>query len=55
MIKQIITLFILTLKKKQLLMKVTLMMYLNQSLHYSYIKHTKVFRKKVQVGLLIQL
>ena len=42
-------------KQKQLSMKVTLMMCFNQSiLQLKYIKYTKIFRKKIQAGLLIQ-
>ena len=49
--KQNMTLFIHTQKQKQLLMKVTLMMYLNQSILrlYQTFKH---FQEKVQAGLL---
>ena len=48
--------FIQTQKQKQLLIKVTLMMYLNQSILQSilYYKNTKISREKVQAGLLIQ-
>ena len=50
------TQFIQTQKQKQLLIKVTLMMYLNQSILQSilYYKNTKISREKVQAGLLIQ-
>ena len=53
MIKQNMTHFIHTQKQKPLLMKVTFMMYLNQSklqLNQTY----KNFQEKVQDGLLIQ-
>ena len=49
--KQNMTLFIHTQKQKQLLMKVTLMMYLNQSILRLY-QTSKHFQEKVQAGLL---
>ena len=52
MIKQNMTHFIHTRKQKQLLMKMTLMMYLNQSIQQLYQAY-KNFKEKVQAGLLI--
>ena len=49
--KQNMTLFIHTQKQKQSLMKVTLMMYLNQSILRLY-QTSKHFQEKVQAGLL---
>ena len=46
--------FICTQKQKQLLIKVTLMMYLNQSIPQLYQAY-KTLWKKVQAELLIQL
>ena len=53
MAKQNITPFFLTLKKKQLLMKVILMMSLNQSIILLYQTYKNLF-EKVKFGLLIQ-
>ena len=53
MIRHFIAPFIQTQKQKQLLMKVTLMMYLNQSTLLLY-KAYKNLQDKVQVGLLTQ-
>ena len=53
MIKQNIAPFIQTQKQKHLLMKVTLMMYLNQSIVLLY-QACRSLEQKVQVGLLIQ-
>ena len=53
MIKQNIIHFIHTQKQKQLLMKVTLMMYLDQSILQLY-QIYKTFKEKVQPALLIQ-
>ena len=53
MIQQNTPPFILTQKQKQLLMRVTLLMYLNQSIPRLYQTY-QTFLEKVQVGLLIQ-
>ena len=48
MIKESMTLFIHSQKQKQLLMKVTLMMYLNQSTLQLYQTY-KIFRKRLRL------
>ena len=53
MTKQNITFFIHIWKQKQLLMKVTLMVYLNQCVIQLY-QTSKGFLEKVQKGLLIK-
>ena len=53
MAKQNITLFIHTQKQKQLLLKMTFIMYLNQSILKLY-QIQKNLQEKVQAGLLIQ-
>ena len=53
MIKQYLSPFIWTQEQKQLLAKVTMMMYLNQSIVLLYQTHTKI-KEKIQVGSLIQ-
>ena len=53
MMKQNIVLFTRTQKQKQLLMKVTLMMYLKQFILQLYQKYKNLL-EKVRVGLLIQ-
>ena len=53
MIKQNMTLIILSKKQKQLLMKVTLMIYLNQSILQFYQTYKNLY-ERVQTGLLIQ-
>ena len=53
MINQNMTHFIHNQKQKQLLLNVTLMTYLNQSLLQLYQTY-KTFKEKVQAGLLIQ-